>query len=427
MPGKRLKIGYLMQADSVPMDLVSGPQLHVRAVVRGLQGRGHDVRTVALQQNRTQWSDDLVSWHPATFDLSESRPFRLFESALRGIQSRLRLPFIRLFDSLRYSDACVAALAGYDALYERGGVLSYGGLIAARRLRIPLVMELNGDLLKEYHDLGIRLSKSQWVAINRITKSMYHRADRVVTVSETLRGRLIRGWRLDPTKVVTVPNGADIETFLNPRNVEGVRSRYGIGEGPIIILVCCFEPWHAVDLVLDAFARLAPRNSKPNLVLVGDGRLRPFMERKAADLGIGQRVIFTGKVEQAEVASLLAIAHVAVVYHRGSEADTALSPLKLFEYMAAGKAIAAAAAPSIERVITHRVTGLLVPTGNHAALASALAEMLQDDQMRAALGHAARQQAIEKHSWAKTVSEVETVLQDARASSEPKRVGKVRV
>ena len=44
MPNERLKIGYLMQADSVPMDMVSGPQLHVKAVVQGLQQRGHEDR-----------------------------------------------------------------------------------------------------------------------------------------------------------------------------------------------------------------------------------------------------------------------------------------------------------------------------------------------------------------------------------------------
>ncbi len=60
MSNQRLKIGYLMQADSVPMDVVSGPQLHVEAVVQGLQRRGHEVRTVAIQHDRIRWSDDLV-------------------------------------------------------------------------------------------------------------------------------------------------------------------------------------------------------------------------------------------------------------------------------------------------------------------------------------------------------------------------------
>jgi len=409
----RLKIGYIMQADSVPMDVLSGPQLHVKAVVCGLQARGHQVRTVAIQHNRIQWSDDLVNWNPAEFRNSESRPFRAVESVLRGIQSRLRLPFIRLFDSFRFSDACVEALDGCDILYERCGILSYGGLIAARRMGLPIVLELNGDLIKEYQDLGIRLSRAQWVAINRITKLMYRRADRLVAVTEQLRSSLIARWKLDRSKVFAVQNGADLEVFLCPRDIEAVRLRHRIGDRPVVILVCSFEPWHGVDLLLDAFAELTSTNSQVKLVLVGDGRLRPLMERKAADLGLADRAVFTGKVEQAEVSSLLAIADVAVVCHHGTEAEAALSPLKLFEYMAAAKAIVATAGPSIERLIAHRVTGVIAPAGNPKELARAIAGLLEADQLRASLGQAARQVAIERHSWARTVTKLEGVLEGA--------------
>jgi len=405
-----LKIGYLMQADSVPMDVVSGPQLHVKAIVRGLQRRGHEVRTVAIQHEKIQWSDDLVNWQPAQFQQSESRAFMTVESAIRGVQSRLQLPFFRLFDSFRYSDACVAALEGYDVLYERCGILSYGGLIAARRLGVPLVLELNGDLLKEYHDLGTELSAAQWHMIHAITRSMYRRADRLVAVSENLREALIRDWRLDREKVLAVANGADIELFMCPGNSDAVRSRWGINGGPVVILVCSFEPWHGVDLLLEAFARLASRNTKIKLVLAGDGRLRPVMERRVEDLRLTRQVVFTGKIEQAEVASLLGIADVAVISQHGSQAEAALSPLKLFEYMAAGKAIVAAGATGIERVISNGVNGILVPAGDAPALAEAISAVLENEQLRASLGQAARQQAIEKHSWARTVERLESLL-----------------
>jgi glycosyltransferase involved in cell wall biosynthesis len=409
---QRLKIGYLMQADSVPMDVVSGPQLHVQAVVRELERRGHEVRTVAIQHDQIQWSDDLVHWQSGRFRQSQSRAFRIVERAIRGTQSRLHLPFFRLFDSYRFSDACVTALNGYDVLYERCGILSYGGLIAARRLHIPLVLELNGDLLKEYQELGIQLSAVQWRIIKRVNRLMYRRADRLVAVSENLRQALIRDWDLDPGRVVTVPNGANVDLFGCPERRDGARSRYRINDGPIIILVSSFEPWHGVDLLLEAFASLAWRYSKINLVLVGDGRLRPAMERKAADLHLGRCVVFTGKVPQRDVASLLGIADVAVVCQHGSEAEAALSPLKLFEYMAAGKAIVAAGTPAVKRIINDRVNGLLVPAGDPLVLAKTIAELIDDAQLRAVLGHAARKQAIEKHSWIHTVERIEDVLRD---------------
>jgi starch synthase len=234
-------------------------------------------------------------------------------------------------------------------------------------------------------------------------------------VSENLRETLIRDWRLDREKVVAIPNGANVEMFLCPRDLDQVRPRWGLNGGPIVILVSSFEPWHGVDLLLEAFARLASRNSKINLVLVGDGRLRPVMERTAVDLRLNRRVVFTGKLQQEDVASLLGVADVAVVSQHGSAAEAALSPLKLFEYMAAGKAIVAAAAPGIERIVTNGVNGMLVPAGNAQALAKGIAEVLENDALRASLGQAARRQAIQKHSWNRTVERIEGVLRGLAA------------
>lgn len=407
---KALKIGYLMQADSVQMSTISGPQLHVKAVVQGLKQRGHQVRLVAIQNGQIQWTDDTVNWYPTEFGYSESRSFRRIESVLRGIQSRLHLPFLRLFDSYRFSDACVAALAGYDILYERYGILSYGGLIAARRLGIPLIFEINGDLLEEYVQLGLQLSRPQWAILHLATRVMYNKAARLVPVSEILEQGIVQRWGIDPKKVNVIPNGADIDKFIYANGATGTQLRHQIGDGPVIIFVGSFEPWHGVDLLLDAFASLVSSKPEARLVLVGDGRLRSEMESRVASLDLRDRVIFTGMIDHSEVASLLKTADIAVIYHRGTKAETALSPLKLFEYMAAGKAIVAPAVSNIERLLTHRVTGLLIPPGNPEALANALVELLENEQLRSTLGKAARQQAIDKHSWTRTISELEVIM-----------------
>ena len=411
MNKRPLKIGYLMQADSVQMNKNSGPQLHVKAVVEGFKRRGHQVRMVAIQKGRIQWSDDLVKWHPADFSYSESKPFRMVERILRGIQTRLHLPFLRLFDSYRFSDACANALAGYDILFERDGMISYGGLITARRLGIPIVLEVNGDLVEEYAQLGIQLSKVQWGAINLISRLIFKHASQIVAVGETIKQRLVRRWHLEPSHVTVVTNGADIDIFRDDSNVPAnVRSRYSIGDGAVIMFIGSFKPWHGVDLLVDSFASL--RAPRATLVLVGDGPLRSDMQSKADSLCLENRIVFTGKVEHGEVASLLSIADVAVIYHRASAAEIVETPLKLFEYMAAGKAIVAPAVPNMERILTNRVTGLLVPPDNPEALAGALVELLEDEPLRSKIGQAAKEEAIEKHSWDRAVSELEAILYD---------------
>ncbi len=427
MNRRPLKIGYLMQADSVQMNKVSGPQLHVKAVVQGFERRGHQVRMVAIQKGRIQWSDDLVNWHPADFGYSESKPFRIVESILRGIQSRLHLPFLRLFDSYRFSDACVSALSACDILYERYGLLSYGGLIAAKRLGIPLVSELNGDLFEEYAQLGLELSRFQWAAIHFITRQMFKHTTHIVAVSEPLKQGIVPRLKLDPAKFSVVINGAEVDLFVNATQAESedIRSRYGVRDEPLIIFVGSFQPWHSIDLLIEAFALMASTNTKPKLVLVGDGKLRSEMESKVHSLQIEKRVLFTGRVSHQDVVALLAASQVAVLPHRHSMAALSGTPLKLLEYMAAGKAIVAPALPNMKRILTDRVTALLVPSDNPEALADAMVELLEDEQLRSKMGQAAKQEAIEKHSWDRAVSELDAILYDLLDEQKARLVSQV--
>ncbi len=403
-----MKIGYLMQADAVDMSKVSGPQLHVEAVINGLKNRGHIVRMVAIQNAEIYWSDNMVDWIPTKLQIKPSMLFKLLESTLRGIQDRLKLPFLRFFDSYHFSDACLSTFEGYDILYERYGMLSYGGLIAAKRLGIPHVLEVNGDLIEEYNQLGIQLSKLQWMIINLITKSMFHKTASVIAVDDSIKQRLIIRWNLDPLKITVVPNGADIDLFAQQHwDTQSVRSQYYLGDNQIVIFVGSFQPWQGIDFLLEAFRLVANIKTKVKLVLVGDGLLRSDMESMVKSLKLEHDVCFTGVIAHKEVAALLSIADVAVIYHKASRAA---NPLKLSEYMAAGKAIIAPQVYNMENMITHRKTGLLIPPEDPIALAKAIVELLENSQLRTELGRAARQEALEKYSWSQVVNKLESLF-----------------
>jgi starch synthase len=406
----RLKIGYIMQANAVDMSVVSGAQQHVKAVIGGLEKRGHRVRVVAIQQGQIQWTDDLSEWHSAEFGFSESRLLRLIESPVRAIQSRLQLPFFRFFDSYRFSDACVSVLNGYDILYERDSTISYGGLIAARRLGIPIVIEVNGDLIEEWEHIGLQFSSAQRKVVHLITRQIYHRASHVIAVGETIRERLVDRWDLDPSHVSVVTNGADVDLFLKMDEASSLRERHLIQNRPVAIFVGGFQPWHGVDLIYEGFRQAACTIPHFTMLFVGDGPLRSRLQEEVDTSGLREQVLFAGRVEHTEVARLLNAADVAVIYHRGSAADIVETPLKLFEYMAAGKAIIAPAVRNMKRILTDRVNALLIPPDNPTALADALVTLIEDSQLRESLGQAARREAIAKHSWARAVSELEVIL-----------------
>lgn len=422
MPAKSypaLKIGYLWQYPTVDISRISAPALHVQAVIQGLQRLGHQVRLLTFHQGQIHFTDDLTNWHPVELASTRSFWLRPLEKVVRGIQSRLHLPFFSFFDSYRFSEACAAALADYDLFYERHWLNSYGGLLAAKRLKIPLVYEVNGDIFEEYHQHGIKLSRPQWAVLKYINRTMFHKADHVVSVSEVLAQSTINRWNLNPAKVSTVNNGVDIEKFVNLKDSVSVARRNNLEGRPLIMFVGNFRLWHGVDILIDAFSAVAATNTQAKLILVGDSPLRADLENQVKRLGLADRVIFTGQVDHQAVAKWLHLATVTVLSHRPTPAAMAGSPMKLFEYMAAGKAIVAPALPNIEKILTHRKNALLFPPADPAGLAAALLELLADDHLRDRLAQTGRAEAVQKYSWDRAVRELLHIFRSLTGTPAP--------
>ena len=411
-PAKPLKIGYAWQYAGWVDHPPTATTLHVRAVVGTLQRRGHQVRMVTVIGGKPQWSDDLEHWHPIETSQGRGKVFRLFERVVRGLQSRLHLPYLKFFESYRFAGACAQAFAGCDLIYERFWLSAYGALMAGRSLRIPVFYEVNGDLVSEYQQLGIHLSRLQWAAAHFITRQMYLKAARVIAVTEQLREITTRRWRLPASKVSTVYNGAHVELFSGAADGKDVRRQYDLGNDPLVTFVGSFQPWHGLDLLVEAFAILRRDGTPAKLVLVGDGQTRTELEGQVRRLELGDCVVFTGAVPHNEIAGFLNASQVAVVNPRQSPAAMMASPLKLFEYMAAGKAIVAPQLPNLQQILTDHQNALLVPPNNAQALANALGVLLSDEQLRNKLGKNAQVQALSVHSWERTVEQLESIFTD---------------
>jgi glycosyltransferase involved in cell wall biosynthesis len=134
------------------------------------------------------------------------------------------------------------------------------------------------------------------------------------------------------------------------------------------------------------------------------------MMQRATDLGLDHAAQFTGLVTHAEVPRLLAAADIAVVPYPPMETDLWLSPLKLFEYMASGKAIIASAVGQLTEVVQDGRNGLLIPPGDVPAMTAALQRLIGSPALRSQLGQQAREDAVRKHSWEHYLSRLERVF-----------------
>ena len=407
-----LRIGYLSQTGSPDMSVISGPQLHVKAVIRGLQRRGHQIRAFMTQKAGAVWSDDVCcpDWKPARNGFSGRRPFRLIESVVRRTQTELRLPYLNMFDSVRFSDGAYQALLDYHLIYERFGFMGYGGVLTAARLAVPLILEINGDIPKEMELFDVKMSGLQRKASMRITRLTLEAATGIVCVAASLKQRLIEVMGLNPRKIEVILNGADTELFAESHDLNAVREKYGLVPRPTVSFVGSFQPWHGVDLLLDSFQIVQAKMPAAQLLLIGDGRGRAEAERRVLAGKLSGAVRFMGRLQNSQVAEILSVTDVAVAPFPYVTTDIVGSPLKLFEYMAAGCPIVASCAP-IHDVIEQDVTGLRVEPADASALAMAQIRLLSDADLRQRLSVKARAIAREQYSWDNTTKQLESFFQ----------------
>lgn len=418
-----MKIAYIYQADGRLFEQPYAAQIHIINIIRSLKKRGHEIKLMTLYRNRqVVWSDDLdailsgqlqpdsdlaplpVTGHPL---------FKTGESAIRRTQAVLRFPYLGVFDSSRIYEACARYLSDVDVIHERYKMQAIGAGMAGKGLRAPLVLEVNGDSMDEWElrgrpVRGLRRRYATWA-----TDFTYRRANQIICVSNDLRTHLVKRWKLNEERITVLPNGADIEKFGQTSAPGDALTGFDLRGYPLIIVVGGFFEWHDLGLLLESF-KLA-RKSRPDasLVLVGDGDTRTAVTEMAEALGLQDSVRFTGHVPHDLIPQLLAVAHIAIVPIKASTHGYGASPLKLYEYMAAGKAIIASRTGQNSEVIQHGRTGLLYEPGDPISLCEALTTLMDNPERRQQLGANARQDAVQKHSWDSYAERLERIYEKA--------------
>ncbi len=425
----RLKIAHVYQDSSTRFDQPQAAQLHIYHTIHGLQSSGHTVALVALQGRQVLCTQDLGVFgsdkreasHYAGLGWSGTAPFKAFESGIRRLQSTLRLPYLAVFDSYRMAEAGRRNLKGYHLIHERMNLLALGGAWASRQLGIPLVLEVNADPFEQRRfkgipERGLRRRLAVWA-----TRICFDAAAQIICISPGLQEQLHRRWSVAERKLTVLPVAADVEAFRPAPRSARLRRRLGLTTEPVVMWVGGYYPWHDLDLLLQSFAQLLKGHPSARLVLVGDGETRPSVAQRVQAYDLHHAVIMTGAVAHNCVPEYLSIADVAVVPAApipASRGGTG-TPLKLFEYMAAGKAVVATELNQAADVIEHGQNGLLVPPGDVHGFAEAIRGLLDNPAARDRLGQNARRLAVERYSWGQYTRQLEAIYANVLDSVAP--------
>jgi len=281
-------------------------------------------------------------------------------------------------------------------IYHRHDVFSLAGLALARKLRLPLVLEVNSS------EVWVRRNWSRlyWRRLaEAMERTAFRHADRLVLVSDELLPVVLAAGA-ERSRIVVNPNAVDVTRF-DPEN-RGQRVREAF---PADAVVCgflgTFTRWHGVLFLAAQVSALV--KARPNLrfLFVGDGDLRPDVEERLAREGMAGAAQFTGLIDPPQVPEHLAACDILLSPHLPFEDGTPFfgSPTKLFEYLAAGRPVVASRLGQIGRVVEDEATGLLFEPGNAAAFQAAVLRLADQPEERKRMGHRARQKAEQDHTW----------------------------
>jgi glycosyltransferase involved in cell wall biosynthesis len=379
--------------------------IHIAEIQRAFRLRGHEVREVALVEAGAEARAEAEG--------GEAR-------GLAGLASRAsaHMPAVAK-EGLELAYNAVAyrrlsrAIRDFrpDFVYERYAANTFAGLAAARRQGVPFVLEVNSPLAQEK-------AEHDGLVFRGVTRAIERRlcagADVTIAVTRVLAG-ILEAQGVPAGKIVTMPNGVRRDFGVGGDGA-AFRRRLGIPPDAIVAgFVGWFRAWHGLERLLEVAASPEWREAKIHLVLAGDGPAMPALRgMRAASPDLERRVVLCGPVPRGEIDSALAAFDVAV-----QPAVTSYAcPMKILEYMAAGRAIVAPGSANVRELLTHGETALLCPGGaspEAGDLGAAVLALARDPGLRKRLGEAARASLLERgYLWEENARRVEELVLEAR-------------
>jgi glycosyltransferase involved in cell wall biosynthesis len=398
-----MRLAYICADLGVPVFGRKGCSIHVQEVLRALLSQGVEVELFAMRPEGVPPPGlERIKLHGLSGQ-TEGDVAQREQAALRAN----RLLRVALEEA-----------APFDLVYERYSLWSFAGMEYARAQGIPGLLEVNAPLIEEqalHRRLLDRLSAE------RVASQVFSLATALVAVSNEVAAYL-EGFPSARGRVHVIPNGVDPERFppgLSP-SCPGAPGTFTVG------FVGTLKPWHGLATLVEAFSLLVRSAPGARLLLVGDGPERHSLVNDLACRGLLGMTHFSGAVAPEEIPGLLASMDVATAPYPALS-QFYFSPLKVYEYMAAGRPVIASCTGQLADLIEHGVTGLLCPPGDSLALAAAFEQLRQDPPLRDRLGKAARARVLGGHTWTAVVRRILTLARhgDSETMMAPKAQGDV--
>ena len=315
---------------------------------------------------------------------------------IRGLEKRLVeiIPTIKP-DVLHAHSPCLNAIAA---------------LRAGRKFGIPVVYEVRAFWEDAAVDHGTSTENGLRYKLTRgLETYALKRADAVTTICEGLRGDIVaRG--IPASKVTVIPNAVDIDKFAVGGEADlELKRKLGFEGNRLIGFIGSFYAYEGLDVLLRAVPALAARHSDLRVLLVGGGPQDANLRQQAKDLGIADKVVFTGRVPHDQVQKYYDLLDVLVYPRLSMRLTDLVTPLKPLEAMAQGRILAASSVGGHRELIVDGKTGVLFAPDDPASLAAKVGDLLDAHLLWPALRSAGRAYVETERNWPVSVSRYKNI------------------
>jgi glycosyltransferase involved in cell wall biosynthesis len=257
--------------------------------------------------------------------------------------------------------------------------------LAAKLCRRPLLMGCP-DWMTAYAAALVRKSMKSidLLVVGAIESGIYRMSDHVMAVTDYLR-RLLLSLGVPESRLSVIPNGVDTKTFSPEVDATALKQELGLEGQCVVLFIGHLEEWAGLPMLVHLATRLDEQAPGSHLLLVGCGEYSAQLQEALARESVSHMLTHIEYQPHERMPAFVALSDIALCMFPASPVSRAASPLKLFEYMATGKAIVTTDVEGILEVVDSK-SALLVSKGDVEAYCEAVVSLCKNPNLRATLG-----------------------------------------